>query len=76
MGPGDYWQDRDPVQMFQPHGPWKMTLKGPIKEPFHKLVELNESNQHDRRIACSSCSKATGWSNGSFVKLIQQWNAQ
>lgn len=74
MGPGDYWQDRQEPGVPFPFGNVKGARDGPVRVPFHTLVEIDDSNRDDWRIACSKCDYATSWSRGPISKVLAQWN--
>lgn len=67
MGPGDYWQDRMADPLPFPFGPANGLA-------FYQMVEIDDGNRDDRRIACTKCEMATGWSKGSFKRLGEDWN--
>ena len=76
MGPGDYYQDRLESPLSSPFGNAVPDLAGgPLERvPFYTLVECNPADRDDRRIACSKCSHATGWSKASFVEIAAGWH--
>jgi hypothetical protein len=75
MGPGDYWQDRDPRPSMFPFGPLVPQRDGSVKRvPFHTLVEVDEGNRNDRRLACTQCDMATAWSKGGLGELEAEWS--
>lgn len=74
MGRGDYWQDRQDHPPPFPFGNIVPQRDGTAKRvPFHTLVELDDASRNDRRIACTKCSKSTGWSKGGKQDLIAAW---